>query len=83
MVKICVEFRPRLGAATVFISDENFADQKHFSVVDENVNAILVFAGIEENPEEVCRFFWPGALGKISANQQSKSILNVEAFLDV
>ena len=70
MAKIFVENRPRLGAANVFISVENFGSgNRFFGTADEDLNAVLVVD--DDEHEEVGRFVWPEDSGRISTNQQS------------
>ena len=72
MAKISVENRPRLGAANVFISVENFGSgNRFFGTADEDLNAVLVVD--DDEHEEVGRFDWPEDSGRISTHQQSMS----------
>ena len=73
MPKLIIEYRPRLGAASVYISSENLesSSRKHLSFVDEENNSIVLAERKEDGTDQILsKFLWPEKFGKIILAQE-------------
>ena len=72
MLTIFIEYRPRLGAAHVFISIDG--QSKDLVTLVQNENAITLGHGGQDG-EEICRFLWPQNFGKILLSEPGKQLI--------
>ena len=84
MSNIFIEYRPRLGAAHIYLSidgQSSFGDKssivnRYFATVVENENAILVAACYQNgDPKEISKFMWPEKCGKILLSEPGRNII--------
>ena len=72
MPKIFIEYRPRLGAASVYISNlENVESltTKYFSTVDNNSIHVVEINEIDGSDRRISQFIWPRELGNIFSSE--------------
>ena len=83
MSTIFVEYRPRLGAAHVYISisdQSSISTTRYSAIVAPNENAIIV-ADHCEDVREIYKFLWPENSGKILLTGPGKQRLILYYFL--
>ena len=76
MPKLIIEYRPRLGAANVYILTKNCkpSSSKHFCFVDQAENSIVLAERREDGTDrELSRFIWPEKFGKIFLAQEGNN----------
>jgi len=75
MPKVFIEYRPRLGAAHVYISTESsqIGFPKSFCSIEQSTNSISLVERSENGTEnETAKFLWPDKFGKLCSNEAGK-----------
>ena len=72
MAKVFIEYRPRLGAAHVYISAKGsqIGSPKYVCSIEESTNSIVIVEKSEDGiDKEFGKFLWPDQFGKLCLNE--------------